>query len=120
MRILVWYLHGGYMQAFLRGSHEYLVPTEPGRELPELPPNARGVEPSELADAEIDIVVLQRTEELGWAEELLGCRLGRDVPAIFIEHNTPKQSPVSERHFLADRTDIPVVHVTHFNRLAWD
>ncbi|MEV8337907.1 glycosyltransferase [Leucobacter sp. NPDC077196] len=120
MKIVVWYLHGGWMQAFLSGSHEYLVPIEAGRDLPPLPENARSVEAADLADAEVDLVVLQRTEELEWAESLLGRRPGRDVAAVFVEHNTPKQSPVAERHFLADRTDIPVVHVTHFNRLIWD
>ncbi|MGW9020339.1 glycosyltransferase [Leucobacter chromiiresistens] len=120
MKILVWYLHGGWMQAFLSGSHEYLVPAEAGRVMPPLPAHARRVEPGELAEAEVDLVVLQRTEELAWAESLLGRRLGRDVATVFVEHNTPKQSPVSERHFLAERTDIPIVHVTHFNRLIWD
>ncbi len=120
MKILVWYLHGGWMQAFLSGSHEYLVPAEPGRDMPPLPPHARRIEAAELAGVDVDLVVLQRIEELEWAESLLGRRPGRDVPAVFVEHNTPKRSPVAERHFLSDRTDIPVVHVTHFNRLIWD
>ncbi|MEJ6489013.1 glycosyltransferase [Leucobacter sp. USCH14] len=120
MRILVWYLHGGWMQAFLSGSHEYLVPAEAGRDMPPLPDGARRVDAGGLADDDVDLVVLQRTEELEWAESLLGRRLGRDIPAVFVEHNTPKHSPVAEQHFLSDRTDIPIVHVTHFNRLVWD
>src|SRR5690349_11643416 len=26
MRILVWHVHGGWMEAFVRGRHEYLLP----------------------------------------------------------------------------------------------
>src|SRR5690606_32552191 len=64
--------------------------------------------------------VLQRTEELEWTEQLLGRRPGTDIAAIFLEHNTPKGSPANERHFLAEQSEIPIVHVTHFNRLMWD
>jgi hypothetical protein len=82
--------------------------------------SAREIAPEDLAEAGVDVVVLQRTEELEVAERLLGRRLGRDVPAVFLEHNTPKPAAVTTRHPLADRSDIPVVHVTHFNELAWD
>lgn len=117
MRILVWYVHGGWMNAFTRIGHECVVPAE------QTPPGATGVvrvPEAELAEAGIDVVVLQRTGEVAEAERLLGRRLGRDVPAIFVEHNTPQRSPVAQRHFLADQDEITVVHVTHFNALVWD
>ena len=120
MRVLVWHVHGGWMDGFLRGGHEYLIPLDEGKRLPALPAGARGVDPAELREQDVDLVVLQRTEELERAERLLGRAPGRDVPAVFVEHNTPKRRPVGERHALAERSDIPVVHVTHFNRLAWD
>lgn len=120
MRILVWHVHGGWMDGFLRGRHEYLIPAEPQTTLPELPQGARPVDPASLRDEEVDVVVLQRTEELELVERLLGRRPGRDVPAVFVEHNTPKRLPVTERHPLAEQREVPVAHVTHFNRLAWD
>lgn len=120
MKILVWHVHGGWMDGFLRGSHEYLIPAAPGDSLPELPPGARPIDPADLREQPVGLVVLQRTEELELAERLLGRRPGRDVPAVFVEHNTPKRLPVTERHPLAEQREIPVVHVTHFNRLAWD
>ena len=119
MRILVWYVHGGWMSGFLSGGHEYVIPHD-GRSLPPLPDGVRLVDPAALAGEHVEAVVLQRTEELELAERLLGRVPGRDVPAVFVEHNTPKRRPVDERHPLADRADIPVVHVTHFNRLVWD
>lgn len=121
MRVLVWHVHGGWMDGFVRGKHEYLVPEEPGHDLPPaVSARVRALPPERLREAEPELVVLQRLEELELTERLLGRRPGRDIPAVFVEHNTPKRSPVSERHPLADQTDIPIVHVTHFNRLVWD
>jgi hypothetical protein len=126
MRILAWHVHGGWMDAFVRGDHDYVIPTEPaamtglcgsGRPWPE---RAREVDPERVSEEDIDLVVLQRPEEIALAERMLGRTLGRDVPALFVEHNTPKGAVPTSEHPLKDRTDIPVVHVTHFNRLMWD
>ncbi|HEV7168871.1 MAG TPA: glycosyltransferase [Micrococcaceae bacterium] len=126
MRILLWHVHGGWTDAFVRGSHDYLLPTKPGggpwglgrggRDWP----RAREVAPQHLRDADIDVVVLQRPQEIREAERLLGRRPGRDLPAVFLEHNTPKEDVPFTRHPLADQSAIPIVHVTHFNRLFWD
>lgn len=127
MRILIWHVHGGWMDAFVRGGHTYLLPTEPdhgtwglGRGGRHWPPGAVEVAPADLRDEEIDVVVLQRPDELERVAQLTRRRPGDDLPAVFLEHNTPKRLPVTERHPLADREDVPVVHVTHFNDLVWD
>lgn len=127
MRILLWHVHGGWTDAFVRGSHEYLLPTLPergawglGRGGRAWPAGAIEIVPSTVREEPIDLVVLQRLEELELAERLLGRRLGADVPAVFVEHNTPKPAAATTTHPLADRSDIPIVHVTYFNRLMWD
>src|SRR5699024_1681578 len=128
MKILFWHMHGGWADAFVRGNHEYLLPTttkgDPfgmGRAGRDWPPQAREVSPEEIAKEEIDVVVLQRLEEFDLAESWLGgCELGRDVPMIFVEHNTPKGNVPSSLHPLAGRSDLTIVHVTHFNSLMWD
>lgn len=122
MRVLMWHVHGGYTDAFVRGHHDYLLPVDPhgggllGREWPA----AQEIAAEDLRTADLDVVVLQRPEELALAERLTGRRLGRDLAAVYLEHNTPKPDAASSRHPLADRDDIPIVHVTHFNRLFWD
>jgi hypothetical protein len=80
------------------------------------------VTPEALAGMDVDVVVLQRPEELeGLAERWLGGRRpGRDVPAVYVEHNAPQGRIADMRHPAADRTDLVVVHVTHFNALFWD
>jgi hypothetical protein len=76
------------------------------------------VPPSQLRDAGVDLVVLQRPEELSLAAAWLGRTPGRDVPAVYLEHDTPPV--VGARHPMAGSDGILIVHVTHFNALFWD
>jgi glycosyltransferase involved in cell wall biosynthesis len=79
------------------------------------------VPPEGLSRADVDLVVAQRPEELDLVHQWLGRRPGRDVPVVYVEHNTPKDGRVPEsRHPMADRDDLVVAHVTHFNELFWD
>jgi hypothetical protein len=76
--------------------------------------------PQELRDAGVDVVIVQRIEELELAERWLERKLGRDVPAVYLEHNAPRDSAHGSVHPLADSDTIPIVHVTHFNDAFWD
>ncbi|MCQ2000088.1 glycosyltransferase [Arthrobacter zhaoxinii] len=127
MKILLWHVHGGWMEAFVRGGHEYLLPATPARDGWGLgrggrpwPGSAVELAPDELRGQQIDVVVLQRVEEIEACTRLLGRRPGRDVPAVFLEHNTPRGRVPETRHPLAGQTEIPIVHVTQFNSLFWD
>lgn len=123
--VLVWHVHGSWTQAFVAGRHRYLVPVaECSEESIGLAgrswPNAREITPAELARQDIDLVVLQRPHEAALFARWTGRRAGLDVPAVYVEHNAPRPSPTRSRHPLADRSDIPLVHVTDFNLLMWD
>lgn len=129
MRILIWHVHGSWTTAFVQGPHDYLVPV-----LPERGPDGRGraqtfnwpesvveVSPEQARNADIDLVVLQRPNELeSLCFEWTGRRPGSDVPAVYLEHNCPDLPLEGARHPAADRSDITTVHVTHFNELFWD
>jgi hypothetical protein len=128
MRILLWHVHGSWTTAFVQGGHDYLVPV-----LPDRGPDGRGrartwdwpssvveLSPKQLRDTDIDLVVLQRPEELELTLQWTGRRPDWELPAIYLEHNTPAGGPVDSLHPLADHAGIPLVHVTHFNRLMWD
>ncbi|MEI4281188.1 glycosyltransferase [Klenkia terrae] len=127
MKVLVWHVHGSWLTALVQGPHRYLVPVVPGRTGDGLgrartwvwPGSVVEVTPEELRDTEVDVVVLQRPRDLELLREWAGWEPGVDVPAVYVEHDTPP-TPAASRHLLADRTDIPLVHVTHFNRVAWD
>jgi hypothetical protein len=129
MNILLWHVHGSWTTAFVQGPHTYLVPVTPDRGLDGLgrartfswPDSVREVTPEQLRDAAVDLVVLQRPHEAELAERWLGGRRpGRDVPAVYLEHNAPDGDVPGTRHPCADRDDLTLVHVTHFNRLFWD
>ncbi|MFF0109513.1 glycosyltransferase [Streptomyces hirsutus] len=127
MNILIWHVHGSWLTSFVQGPHTCLVPVTPGRGPDGLgrartwawPASVRECTPGELRGRKIDLVVLQRPHEIELTHAWTGRRPGIDVPAVYVEHNCPG-TPVDTRHPLADRTDVPVVHVTHFNRLMWD
>ena len=130
MRVLLWHVHGSWTTAFVQGRHEYLIPVTPDRGADGLgraetwswPASAVEITKEEAAEAEVDVVILQRPQELGGLgqEWLGGRRPGREVPAVYLEHNAPQGRVNELRHVAADRDDLVVVHVTHFNELFWD
>lgn len=124
MRILLWHLHGSWMTAFVQGAHQYVVPVTEDRgpyglgraQTWDWPASVIEQSPEQLRKTELDLVVLQRPEEYALCQQWLGRTPGLDLPAIYLEHNTPGQLP----HPLAAQDRIPIVHVTHFNQLYWD
>jgi glycosyltransferase involved in cell wall biosynthesis len=128
MRILLWHVHGSWTTAFVNGRHEYVVPV-----LEDRGPDGRGraqtwdwpdsvteLSPEQLAETDIDVVLLQRPHELhDLCERWTGRRPGRDLPAIYVEHNAPQGRIADMRHPAAD-SDLLICHVTHFNELFWD
>jgi len=78
------------------------------------------VTPDQLREEPIDVVVLQRMRDLELVREWLGREPGRDLPAVFLEHNAPDGGVPETVHPLADRDDIPIAHVTFFNQLFYD
>ncbi|MEV1154855.1 glycosyltransferase [Micromonospora chokoriensis] len=128
MRILLWHVHGSWTTSFVHGAHRYLVPVTPDRgpyglgraRTYDWPAAVEEVPPDRLRVEDVDLVILQRPEEFDLAAAWLGRRPGRDLPAIYVEHNTPKGDVPGTRHPMADRDDVLIAHVTHFNDLFWD
>jgi hypothetical protein len=128
MRILLWHVHGSWTTSFVQGAHEYLLPVLPDRGPDglgratswEWPASVAEVSPELLRDAPPDLVVLQRPHEAELLRRWTGLRAGQDVPAIYLEHNTPVGDVPLTRHPMADQTLVPIAHVTHFNSLFWD
>jgi glycosyltransferase involved in cell wall biosynthesis len=130
VRVLLWHVHGSWTTAFVQGRHEYLIPVTADRGPDGLgrartwswPASAVEITREEAAEAEVDMVVLQRPHELeGLAAEWLGGRRpGREVAAVYLEHNAPQGRINEMGQVAADRPELVVVHVTHFNDLFWD
>lgn len=128
MRVLLWHVHGSWTTSFVQGSHDYLLPVTPNRDDDGMgrartwqwPASVVERTPEQLRDEDVDVVVLQRPRDLELAARWLARRPGRDVAAVFLEHNAPDPHPVASRHPMADQRDITIVHVTAFNELFWD
>jgi glycosyltransferase involved in cell wall biosynthesis len=118
VNILLWHVHGSWTTAFVQGKHRYLVPVNEARDAFgrgrartfDWPPTVEELPLDRIRDA--DIAIVQRPEEL----ELVP----PGIPVVYVEHNTPKGDVPNSRHPMADRDDLIVVHVTHFNDLFWD
>jgi hypothetical protein len=121
----MWHVHGSYQTALVRGPHDFLLPVLPDRgpdgrgraRTWEWPANAIEVTPEQAADEDVDVLVVQRPHELELAERWLG---RPRPPTIYLEHSSPQGRIAEMRHPAADRDDLTVVHVTHFNALFWD
>lgn len=133
----MWDVHGGYTDALIAGPHEFCflrddAAGDPGNDPDGLvskglvrlgadrPANVREVTLTEIRDVAPDVVLAQRPIEVEAAGRLLGRCPGREIGAVYLEHNTPKGAVPDSRHPVADRHDWLIVHVTHFNRVFWD
>ena len=118
MNILLWHVHGSWATAFVQGKHRYLVPVNEARDAWgrgraqtfDWPSTVEELPLEQIRD--VDVAIVQRPEELALVP--------RGVPVVYLEHNTPKGDVPNTRHPMADRDDLVVVHVTHFNELFWD
>ena len=127
LNILIWHIHGSYLNTLARIEHNWFLPVKPGR--PEgyggrgptfdLPSYVREVPAEEVRALPLDLVIFQTPKNYFVdAEEILS-PTQRRLPAIYLEHNTPKPSAVETRHPMDD-PNMLLVHVTHYNRVMWD
>jgi hypothetical protein len=120
MNILLWHVHGSWTTSFVQGKHRYLMPVNAARDewgrgrarTFDWPQTVEELPEEHLHREDIDVAVVQRPAEL-----LL---VPAGVPIIYVEHNTPRGDVPATRHPLADRDDLIIAHVTHFNDLFWD
>lgn len=127
LKILIWHIHGSYLNTLARIEHDWYLPVKPGR--PEgyggrgatfdLPDYVREIPASEVHKLDLDLVIYQTPANWDNDRMEILSEAQRELPAIYLEHNTPKPDAVNMRHPMAD-TGVPVVHVTNYNRLMWD
>lgn len=127
LNILIWHIHGSYLNALARIEHNWYLPVKPGR--PEgylgrgrtfdTPPWVREVPAEQVKDLALDLIIYQTPRNYtDDAFEILSPEQRR-LPAIYLEHNTPKPSAVDTRHPVDD-PNVLLVHVTRYNQLMWD
>jgi hypothetical protein len=127
LKILIWHIHGSYLNTLARLEHDWYLPVKPGK--PEgyggrgptfdLPPWVREVPVEEVPGLGLDLVIYQTPKNYFEDREAILSPAQRRLPAIYLEHNTPRPSAVDSRHPIDD-PNVLLVHVTHYNRLMWD
>jgi hypothetical protein len=127
LRILIWHIHGSYLNALARIDHDWFLPTKPGR--PEgyggrgptfdLPEYVREVPAERVRDLDLDLIIYQTPRNYFEDGLEILSPAQRRLPKIYLEHNTPKPDAVHTRHPIGD-PDVLLVHVTHYNWLMWD
>ena len=127
MNVLVWQIHGSYLNTLVQAPHRFYLPTKPDK--PEgyggrgptysWSPETIEVPAEEVRDLDLDLVVYQTPKNhFEDAQEILSPEQ-RALPAIYLEHNTP-QGRVNEMVHPVSDAGVLIVHVTHFNDLFWD
>jgi hypothetical protein len=127
LNILIWHIHGSYLNTMARIEHNWYLPTKPDR--PEgyggrgptfdLPDYVREVPAEQVRNLKLDLIIYQTPKNYFEDQYEILSSEQRNLPKIYLEHNTPKPHAVDTRHPVDD-PNILLVHVTHYNRLMWD
>jgi glycosyltransferase involved in cell wall biosynthesis len=127
LNILIWQIHGSYLNTLVQAPHRFYLPTKPDK------PEGYGgrgashdwsadtieVPAEEVRDLDLDLIVYQTEKNFFEdAREILTPEQ-RALPAIYLEHNTP-QSRINQMVHPVNDPSVLLVHVTHFNDLFWD
>ena len=127
LKILIWHVHGSYLNALATLEHDWYVPTKHGAPEGYL---GRGwtfgqharlheVPAEQVRDLDLDLVIFQTPRNYLEDQYEILTAAQRRVPRIYLEHNTPKPHATDTPHPVDDPA-VLLVHVTHYNRLMWD
>lgn len=127
LNILTWHIHGSYLNSLARLDHNWYLPVKEGRpegyggrgETFDLPDTVREVPAEHVRDLDLDLVIFQSPRNYLEDQYEIMSAAQRQLPKVYIEHNTPQPHPTDTRHVVDDE-NVVLVHVTHYNRLMWD
>ncbi|GAC1350071.1 MAG: glycosyltransferase family 4 protein [Ktedonobacteraceae bacterium] len=127
LRILIWHIHGSYLNTLARIEADWYLPIKPGR--PEgyggrgptfdLPQYMREVPAEQVRDLKLDLIIYQTPKNYFEDQFEILSEEQRRLPKIYLEHNTPKPSAVDTCHPIDD-PNVLLVHVTFYNCLMWN
>lgn len=126
LRVLTWQVHANYMYYLSQVPCQWFLATRPGQ-----PPgyggrgrgfvwgdNVHEIDCAAVAQTHFDAVLYQSRTHWEHDRFALLSPAQRALPAIYLEHDPPRQHPTDTRHWAQDASLL--VHVTPFNRLMWD
>jgi glycosyltransferase involved in cell wall biosynthesis len=127
LKILIWHIHGSYLNTLAHVDHDWYVPYKPGRPAGyvgrghtfDTPENLHEVPAEEVKNLDLDLVVYQSPQNYFEDRYEILSPAQQALPKIYLEHNVPRPHPTDSKHPIDD-PDVLLVHVTQFNRLMWD
>ena len=127
LNILIWHIHGSYLNALARIEHNWYLPIKAGR--PEgyggrgatfdWPDYVQEVPAEEVKRLALDLIIYQTPRNYFEDQYEILSQEQQRLPRLYLEHNTPKPHATDTRHAIDD-PNVLLVHVTHYNRLMWD
>ncbi|MFZ6028665.1 MAG: glycosyltransferase [Chloroflexota bacterium] len=127
LHILTWHVHGSYLYYLSQVPHIFYLPVKPdhsegyGGRLPGYPwpDNVRDVPAEEVKNLKLDCILYQSARNYQEDRQAILSSDQRRLPAVYLEHDPPRQHPTDTRHIVDDAAML-LVHVTYFNALMWD
>lgn len=127
VKILTWHVHGSYLFYLVHAPHDFYLPVRPGR--PEgyggrsghfpWPENVHDVPAERVRELDVDLVLFQSTKNFFVDQYEILSPAQRDLPAVYLEHNSPRVHPTDTRHPVDDER-VLLVHCSYYNALMWD
>lgn len=127
LKIFTWHIHGSYLFYLSQGPYDIYIPTKAektegyygrGETFP-FDQNVIEVPVEELKNLEFDCILFQSEKNFLVDQHEVLSDYQKQLPKVYVEHNTPEIHPTNTRHVLDDPS-VLMVHVTHFNKLMWD
>jgi hypothetical protein len=127
LRIFTWHIHGSYLYYLSQGDYDIFIPVNHARsegyygrgETFPFGPNVIEVDAAEVRNMEFDCILFQSERNYLVDQHDILADWQKQLPRVYVEHNTPEGHPTNTRHVMTDPA-VTMVHVTHFNKLMWD
>ena len=107
LRILIWHVHGSYLDAITSAEHDWYLPVTPGPDgysgrRWSSPEWVHEVPAGRARELELDLVIYQSPRNYLADQHEILTRSQRRIPRIFLEHDPPRQHPTDTRHPVDD------------------
>jgi hypothetical protein len=122
LKILIWHIHGSYLDAITSVEHDWYLPVQPGHyggRRWSSPAWVHDVPADRVGELDLDLIIFQSPKNYQNDQFEILTPEQRALPRIYLEHNTPKPSAYDTRH-VVDDPRVLLVHVTRYNQLMWD
>ncbi|GBG12597.1 glycosyl transferase family 1 [Novimethylophilus kurashikiensis] len=125
--ILTWHTHGSYLYYLSQIPHRLYVVSKPGRpagyggRCGHMPwgDNVIDMPADQIRHHRFDCIIFQDDHQYLVDQFDYMTPAQRNLPRIYLEHDTPREHPTDMPHPVDD-PNVLLVHVTHFNALMWD